>query len=231
MRRFCYVNHTTAAMSLRNNKFTYLKRGTTAHSPHHPSTPASTRLRSSEHYVSSISLWSSQQRGYCHTHNGAEHANGEGESVVKVVSDDIEGNADLTNGPHEEVVIENRLASDLGREDVADTVQNVFSGATLDEFRDDVLCSTDKVFVMFCAEWCAQCLATAPKVRRLSEELSSEKSFSFWYVDVDETPDVADVYSVTQIPCWVLFRKKKEVARFLDAEEMIFETRKFARLL
>lgn len=57
----------------------------------------------------------------------------------------------------------------------------------------------------FSAGWCGPCKMLAPILEEVSEEMS--ESVTFYNVDVDENPDLAQQFNVTSIPALVILKK------------------------
>lgn len=70
------------------------------------------------------------------------------------------------------------------------------------------------VLVDFFAEWCMPCLMLAPVIEELSDKV---KKVKFGKVNIDESQDVAEQFSVMSIPTLVVFKDGKEVDRFVGA--------------
>ncbi|MBR1738700.1 MAG: thioredoxin [Ruminococcus sp.] len=81
---------------------------------------------------------------------------------------------------------------------------------TQDNFNEEVLNSERTVLVDFNAGWCGPCKLLGPIVEELSEE---RKDVKFVSIDIDEEDILAEDNDVTSIPCLVVFRNGKEVAR------------------
>jgi len=79
-----------------------------------------------------------------------------------------------------------------------------------DNFEKEVIKSKVPVLVDFNAEWCGPCQATAAILEPLAEKHDEFKIVS---VDVDDQEELAEQYDVTTIPCLVIFKDGKEIAR------------------
>lgn len=56
----------------------------------------------------------------------------------------------------------------------------------------------------FSATWCGPCKMLAPVLQEVSEELAG--SAAFYNIDVDENPDLAQQYNITNIPALVVLK-------------------------
>jgi thioredoxin 1 len=75
---------------------------------------------------------------------------------------------------------------------------------------DEIVIKSDKpVIVDFWAEWCGPCRMIAPIIEELSKEYSGKATVV--KCDVDDSPRVAAMYSIRNIPT-ILFFKDGKVA-------------------
>ena len=79
-------------------------------------------------------------------------------------------------------------------------------------FDEVVLQSTLPVLVDFNAEWCPPCRALHPILAELSDEVDS---FEIVSVDIDESPELAERFGVSSIPCLVAFKDGAEFERMV----------------
>lgn len=63
--------------------------------------------------------------------------------------------------------------------------------------------------VDFSAVWCGPCKMLAPVLEEVSEQLGDK--VSFYNVDVDENPELAESFEITNIPALVLLKNGKKV--------------------
>lgn len=70
------------------------------------------------------------------------------------------------------------------------------------------------VLVDFFASWCMPCLMLAPVIEDLSERMTKVK---FGKIDIDESQDVAEEFSVMSVPTLIVFKDGKEVDRIVGA--------------
>ncbi len=78
-----------------------------------------------------------------------------------------------------------------------------------DNFEKEVI-KSGTVLVDFNASWCGPCRMLRPILEELASERNNGKIVS---VDIDEEDELAIKYNVSSIPCLVLFKDGKEVAR------------------
>ena len=78
------------------------------------------------------------------------------------------------------------------------------------EFKEFVKKGT--VLVDFFAEWCMPCLMLAPIVDEISEKI---KKIKFGKVNIDDSRDVAEEFSVMSVPTLIVFKEGKEVDRIV----------------
>ncbi|BEP17699.1 thioredoxin [Pyrofollis japonicus] len=77
--------------------------------------------------------------------------------------------------------------------------------ATKDDF-DRILSKYKVVVVEFSAPWCNPCKAYTPVFKRVARKLANpEKGIVFVYLDTDQAPEIADRYSVDNIPTTIIF--------------------------
>ena len=79
-----------------------------------------------------------------------------------------------------------------------------------ENFGKEVLEARGLVLVDFNADWCGPCQMMKPVVEALGERHEELKVVS---VNVDRDEELSDSYGVSTIPCLVLFKDGKEVAR------------------
>ena len=77
-------------------------------------------------------------------------------------------------------------------------------------FENEVTKSDTSVVVDFYANWCGPCRMLRPILEELSEEVTNYK---FASVNIDEEDELAQKYGIFSIPCLVVIKNGKEVAR------------------
>ena len=90
------------------------------------------------------------------------------------------------------------------------TVDGPFS-LSEETFHKFITSSSSDIVVDFWAPWCGPCRMMAPDFETASRSLSPK--FIFAKVDTDESPMAAQPYNITGIPCVIVFRGGKELAR------------------
>ena len=71
---------------------------------------------------------------------------------------------------------------------------------------DEYISRYKVVVVEFSAPWCNPCKAYTPVFKRVARRLANpEKGVIFAYLDTDEAPEIADRYSVDNIPTTIIF--------------------------
>lgn len=71
---------------------------------------------------------------------------------------------------------------------------------------DKTLSKYKVVVVEFSAPWCNPCKAYTPVFKRVARKMAdSRKGVVFAYLDTDKAPEIADRYSVENIPTTIIF--------------------------
>lgn len=83
------------------------------------------------------------------------------------------------------------------------------------QFEEEVLNSSNPVFVDFWAEWCGPCKAVSPTVEELSGEYKDKVDFV--KVNVDQNSELAQKYSIFSIPTLAIFANGKVIAQSAGA--------------
>lgn len=79
---------------------------------------------------------------------------------------------------------------------------------TEENFELEVLNSDKPVLVDFWATWCGPCRMLAPVIEELADEVTYAKIYK---INVDEQPELAELYNVMTIPTLLVF-KNGEIA-------------------
>jgi thioredoxin 1 len=83
------------------------------------------------------------------------------------------------------------------------------------QFEQQVLNSTNPVFVDFWAEWCGPCRSVSPVVEELSGEYAGKVDFV--KINVDENGELAQKYNVFSIPTLAIFKNGEVVSQKVGA--------------
>lgn len=67
----------------------------------------------------------------------------------------------------------------------------------------------DVALIDFSATWCGPCKMLAPVLEEVSDELGDK--VDFYNVDVDDNPDLAQEFGVTNIPALILLKNGEKV--------------------
>ena len=84
---------------------------------------------------------------------------------------------------------------------------------TKDNFEYEVVRSDKLVVIDFWAPWCMPCKMIAPAVEELAKELAAKVKVG--KVNVDESPDIANDFSILNIPTILFLKGGTEVSRMI----------------
>ena len=79
------------------------------------------------------------------------------------------------------------------------------------EFENEVTRSTNAIVADFYATWCGPCRTLSPMLDRLAEPLAGK--IKFVKINVDESPGIAQNFSVQGIPTLIFFKDGKVADR------------------
>jgi len=82
-------------------------------------------------------------------------------------------------------------------------------------FEKEVLQATLPCLVDFWAEWCGPCRMMSPIIDKLAETYQSKVKIC--KLNVDDSPNSAQTAEISSIPCMVLYRNGKEIARIIGS--------------
>jgi thioredoxin 1 len=84
---------------------------------------------------------------------------------------------------------------------------------TDDNFKGEVLESSQPVLVDFWAEWCGPCRALAPTIEKIARDYNGKVKVG--KVDTDVNRETALQYRIESIPTVILFKKGEVVQKFV----------------
>lgn len=85
---------------------------------------------------------------------------------------------------------------------------------TEEEFNKIINNSHKLVVANFFAEWCMPCLMQTPIIEDLAEQM---KEVKFVKIDKEDNEELTSKYSVSSIPCLIVFKDGKEVERIIGS--------------
>jgi thioredoxin 1 len=109
---------------------------------------------------------------------------------------------------------EDEIRAEEEMEALAQSAGSDFPELTPDTF-DAAVASTKPVLIDFWAPWCRPCLAAAPVLKEIHDELAD--LFEVAKVNVEDHPELGERFDVQGIPCFVLFREGAEVDRLVGS--------------
>lgn len=80
-----------------------------------------------------------------------------------------------------------------------------------EQFEQEVLNSTNPVFVDFWATWCGPCNVMVPIFEEVAKEF--EGKVDFVKVDLDQNKELATKYNVRSIPAFIIFQNGKVLSQ------------------
>ena len=79
-------------------------------------------------------------------------------------------------------------------------------------FKSEVLDESCPVLVDFHAPWCGPCQTQGPIIEKLARRLGSD--VKVFKVDVDRSPELAELFAIRSVPTVVIFRDGEITHRF-----------------
>ena len=90
---------------------------------------------------------------------------------------------------------------------------------TSNNFDKEVLKSDVPVLVDFWAAWCPACRTVTPALDELNKQLGD--NIKTGSVNVDNEPDLANIYGVMSIPTFIVFNKGKSSHKAIGAKSAV----------
>lgn len=87
---------------------------------------------------------------------------------------------------------------------------------TKENFDAEVMADEGVIFIDFWAEWCAPCKMAAPAFEELNGEL---KRVKFCRINVDEQPELANLFGIRSIPTFAVVQARQTLTGFVGACE------------
>ncbi len=106
---------------------------------------------------------------------------------------------------------------------------SLFITLTETNFRQEVLESTQPVFVEFFAVWCGTCYINAPILQEMVTKFRSQ--IKFCKINVDDYGDVGKEYGVQKIPTMLFFKDGQVVDYMVGIAPRTVITQKLETLL
>ena len=96
-----------------------------------------------------------------------------------------------------------------------------------ENFKTEVLDSTEPILVDFFATWCGPCQMLGPVLEKIS---NSRAEFDIAKIDIDEAQDLAIEYGIEVVPTMVIFKQGKPVetmSGLMNMEEIVSKISKY----
>jgi len=106
---------------------------------------------------------------------------------------------------------------------------SMFITLTEANFRQEVLESTQPVFVEFFAKWCGTCHINAPVIQEM--ELKFRSQVKFCKIDMDGYGEIAETYGVQKIPTMFFFKDGQVVDYIVGIVPRTVITQKLEELM
>lgn len=84
-------------------------------------------------------------------------------------------------------------------------------------FENEVIKSAVPVLIDFFADWCGPCKVLGPIIDELAEEMKNDQ-VKIFKLNVDQSPQTAEKYSVMSIPTLIIFKNGEEKDRLVGLQ-------------
>lgn len=96
-------------------------------------------------------------------------------------------------------------------------------------FNKEVIEEKLPVLVDFWAVWCGPCLRLAPIIEEIKKNFQGR--LKVCKVNINESPDLADIYEIKNIPVLIIFKGGKIAGRIIGAPSIIELSRDIEKLI
>lgn len=102
-----------------------------------------------------------------------------------------------------------------------ETTSQVFD-LSINNFKQEVIDNTTPILIDFWAPWCPPCRAMKPILEQVSQALAGKVRVA--KINIEEEPQIADLFGIKSIPTCFLMRGERPVATFvglIQAQDLV----------